>query len=446
VEQTTLTPTIAYPFPADATLVRGTVTGAGVPKANAFVTNDLVALAGAYAVTVINPSGPKSASVNLTVVNTPVVDALEPATMLVGTTELELEVEGSGFDPQATIHLDGAALASEVVSSAFAGVQLTAAQVGGAGVHAITVVQPNGTTSNALNLTIAAAPAIASTAPATVSVGSATLTLTVRGAGFQSDSVIELNNTRAATVYVSSTILRTDVPAALLTAAGQVNILVTTGNAGPSSNTIPLKVVATPVIQSIEPVTAIKGAAAFGLTITGSGFAAGATVSVNGAATQATVVSATQMVAQISAAQIAAVGALAVKVTNPPATASNSVNLTVAAAPSIASIDPATTAVDSASFTIVVRGAGFMPGAQIQLNGEELGTTFINSGELHAFAERSGYKTGADGAFVLFFDDVAGSSRVERLVVTHPDYPNPKVLNVTVLRGATVSANVDMAS
>jgi len=446
LEQTTLAPAIAYPFPTDATLVRGTVTDAGAPKLNALVTNDLVALTGAYAVTVVNPSGANSPSVNLNVVNTPVIDAIEPSTMLAGTTELFVEVRGSGFDPQAVVHFDGVAVTSDIVSSAFIRTQLTAAQVAVAGAHSIAVIHPNGATSNAVNLAIATSPAIASIEPTIASAGSATMTVAVHGTGFQSDSIIELNNTSSSTVYVSSTALRTDVPAALLAAVGQVNIMVTTGNAGPSSGTIPLKIVATPVIQTLEPQTAIKGTSAFPLTIRGSGFAAGAKVTLNALPMQATVVSATEIVAQIPAAQIVAVGALPVQVTNPPATASNVVNLTVAANPVISSVDPTTVAVDSASFTVVIRGDGFMPAAQIQLNGEAQETTFISSQELHGFAERRGYRTGADGAFVLFFDDVAGSSRTEKLIVTHPDYPNPKVLDITVLRGATVSANVDMAS
>jgi hypothetical protein len=87
-----------------------------------------------------------------------------------------------------------------------------------------------------------------------------------------------------------------------------------------------------------------------------------------------------------------------------------------------------------------------MTGAAVLLNGVSLQTTYLNSEQLYAIVPRSGYTTGADGTFVLFVDDVQGLSQVERLIVTHPSYPKAKLLDVTVLRGATVSVNVDMSS
>jgi hypothetical protein len=87
-----------------------------------------------------------------------------------------------------------------------------------------------------------------------------------------------------------------------------------------------------------------------------------------------------------------------------------------------------------------------MTGAAVLLNGVSLQTTYLNGEQLYAIVPRSGYTTGADGTFVLFVDDVQGLSQVERLIVTHPSYPKAKLLDVTVLRGATVSVNVDMSS
>jgi hypothetical protein len=87
-----------------------------------------------------------------------------------------------------------------------------------------------------------------------------------------------------------------------------------------------------------------------------------------------------------------------------------------------------------------------MPGAVVQLNGQALKTTVVDSGQLYAIVPRSGYTTGADGTFVLFFDDISGLSQVKTLTFTHPSYPQGKSLDVTVLRGATVSVAIDMSS
>jgi hypothetical protein len=448
-EETTLLPTTSYPFPAGSTLVRGIVIGGGALLAGALVTSDLVAQAGQFAVTVVNPSGPPSAAVNLRALTTPVTDSLEPAVVLAGISDFELNVTGSGFDSGALAEFDGASLPTTVMSDSFLTAQVTASQVAAAGTHIIMVKNASGTTSNPQTLTVAAAPAIDSISPATVAVGSAAFSLSVQGSGFAADSLVKLNGASLATTFVSSSMLAAWVPAVQLAAAGALSLLVAPGAIGQNSNTQTLIVVNTPVISSLEPASTIAGTAAFSLTVNGTGFVAGSTVSINGiavAATATTFVSPAQLLVQVTAAQIANAAQLQIAVTNPPAAGSNKVNLTVAAAPQISSIDPATVTADSGAFTILVTGSGFMPGAEVQLNGVGLQTTVLNSQTLHAFIPRNGYTTGSDGAFVLFFNDIQGRSQTETLVVTHPSYPNPKRLDVTVLRGITVSVEIDMSS
>ena len=436
--QTTLLPTTAYPFPAGTTLVRGTITGAGVPLSGALVTNDQVAQAGQFPVVVVNPAGPASPAVNMTVVTAPVMDSIEPSTVMTGSTNFTISVTGSGFKAGAVVKLNGAALPSTVMSGAYLTAQVSVAAA--AGSQTVAVANPDGAVSNQLTLTGVAAPTIGSLTPALVALGSADFTLTVVGSGFSATSTIEVNGAAIATTYVSSTLLTGVVRAAQVAAAGQLSVVVQ--NSGAQT----LTVVATPVITSLEPGAAIVGTPAFTLTVLGSGFVSGATVGVNGVAAPTTYVSATQVTAQITAAQIANAAVLSVAITNPNKTASNALNLTVAAAPTIGTIAPAAVTADSAAFTVVVNGSGFMTGAVVQLNGVALQTTFVNSEELYAIVPRSGYTTGADGTFVLFFDDISGLSQVETLIVTHPSYAKAKLLDVTVLRGATVSVSIDMSS
>lgn len=444
--QTLLLPATSYPFPAGSTLVRGLITGAGAPLSGALITNDLVAQAGQFAVIVVNPAGPSSAGFNLTVVNAPVVDSLEPSTVLVDAADFTLNIVGSGYVTSAVVKLAGNALPSTVMSSGFITAQVTAAQVGAAGALALFVANPDGTTSSPHTLTVASAPAITGLNPTMVTAAIAGFTLTVQGSGFNAASVVEVNAAPLATTYVNSTTLTAFVPAAAVAGTGALSVIVTPGGAGTHSNSQTLTVVNTPVINSLDPSTVIAAMTAFTLSVQGTGYVAGATASVNGIAAPTAVLSSTQLTVQITAAQIAAPGQLPIIVTNPSSAASNAINLSVSASPVISAIDPATVTSDSTAFTIMVQGSGFMPGAFITLNGIALQTTVVNSTQLHALVPRSGYTTGPDGTFVLFFDNIPGRSQDQILIATHPGYPNPKLVDVTVLRGGTVSVDIDMSS
>jgi len=84
-----------------------------------------------------------------------------------------------------------------------------------------------------------------------------------------------------------------------------------------------------PTITSISPTSATACAAAFTLTVNGTNFVSGSTVSFNGNARATMFVSATQLTAAIPASDIATAGTFNVTVTNPGGGASNSVSFTV---------------------------------------------------------------------------------------------------------------------
>jgi Hydrazine synthase alpha subunit middle domain/IPT/TIG domain len=76
---------------------------------------------------------------------------------------------------------------------------------------------------------------------------------------------------------------------------------------------------ATPTISNLSPALAAVGGASFTLTVNGTNFANNAAVQWNGANRTTTFVSSTQLTAQISAVDIAAVGSASITVTNPSA-------------------------------------------------------------------------------------------------------------------------------
>ncbi len=84
-----------------------------------------------------------------------------------------------------------------------------------------------------------------------------------------------------------------------------------------------------PTITSMSPTSAIAGDPAFTVTVNGTNFVSGSTVSFSANARTTTFVSATQLTATILASDIATAGSFNVTVTNPGGGTSNSVSFTV---------------------------------------------------------------------------------------------------------------------
>lgn len=444
----TLLPTTGYPFPAGATLVRGSVTANGSPLSGALVTTALAAVPGQLAVTVLTPAGATSAVQTMTVVNAPVINSLDPTAATAGVPDFTMLVEGSGFVSGAVLNWNGVALPTTFLGDTALAAQVTVAQVSKAAQITVVAVNPDGTTSNQQSFTVAVAPAITSIDPPSVTAGTAAFSLEVYGSGFAEAAVVQLNGTALPTTRVNSTNLAAEIAASQVASAAQLNIVAV--NPGPPqqiSNPQTLSVTKTPVINSLEPAAAVAGAAAFTLMVNGSGYVSGAVVKLNATALPTEFSGASELAAQVSAAQMAAAAQLSVTVVNPGGgAASNAQILAVIAAPAITSINPTTVAADSAAFPLIVRGSGFVSGSVVSLNGTPLSTSFVDSTELDAHVPRSGYVTGSDGMFVLYFDSIRGRSQVVSLTVSHPSFQNPKPIDVTVLRGSTVPVNVDMSS
>jgi hypothetical protein len=119
-----------------------------------------------------------------------------------------------------------------------------------------------------------------------------------------------------------------------------------TGGGGASNNP-------TPMISGLAPASAIAGAAAQSLTISGANFLSSSTVTFNGVSHAAAFVNANRLTIQLSAADQATPGAFPVVVTNPApgGGASNAFTFTVASASAIASTTTGNT------LGVLIRGA-----------------------------------------------------------------------------------------
>jgi hypothetical protein len=94
-----------------------------------------------------------------------------------------------------------------------------------------------------------------------------------------------------------------------------------------------------PHLQAVSPTGAAAGSAGFALGVTGSGFAPGATVLWNGSARTTTYVSANQVAASITAADVVNAATVTITATNPGSGPSNSLPFLVAATSSGYRID-----------------------------------------------------------------------------------------------------------
>lgn len=223
------------------------------------------------------------------------------------------------------------------------------------------------------------APSITSISPTSTAAGQPGLTLTVNGAGFGSDSVVSFNSTALTTTVVSSNQVTAAVPASVLTLAGTASI--TLASAGATSNSAAFPV--TPTISSLAPTSATAGGPAFTLTVNGTGFSVGASLSFNGTMLSTTVANPTQLTASIPASLIAAAGTFPVTVTS-GGLASNSVNFTVGSAPAISSISPTSATAGGAAFTLTVNGSNFGGDSVVNFNGTALATTVASASQVTA--------------------------------------------------------------
>jgi hypothetical protein len=188
----------------------------------------------------------------------------------------------------------------------------------------VTVVSPSpgGGTSSPISFTIEnPVPVLSSLSPAKVLAGSAAFELTVNGSAFASGATVRWNGSPRATTYVSATQLKAAIAAADVATAGSAQVTVVNPSpGGGTSSTIAFAVdpvAPVPVVTALEPPGVVAGHPAFDLLVNGTGFVQGATVKWNGADRVTTLVSATQVKAAITAADVASPVSVPVTVTNP---------------------------------------------------------------------------------------------------------------------------------
>jgi hypothetical protein len=359
-----------------------------------------VATAGAAAVTVLNavPGGGTSAPATFTINAqgnpAPAITTIAPVTANVSAGALTVTINGSGFIASSTVQWNGASRATTYLSATQLTAAIPAGDLATVGTDTITVLNPSpgGGTSAGAAFTVTAnpTPSLASIVPSSAGVGAGEFTLTLTGSGFITGSQVLWNGANRSTTLISATQMTADIPASDLTAAGTAAVTVLNPAPGGGSSTAAAFTInnPAPVASGLSPSSAIAGSSAFTLAVTGSGFAAGSSVLWNGGSRATTYVSATQLTAAITAADVSAAGSAAITVSNPAPGGGVSAGLTFAVtsnpAPVLAAIQPASAPVNSSGFTLTAGGSGFVAASSVMWNGTARVTTFVSSTQLTA--------------------------------------------------------------
>jgi hypothetical protein len=295
---------------------------------------------------------------------------------------------GTGFLPGATVSFGGTAATGIIVASLTQITGITPARTPGA--VSVVVTNEDGQTAALANaFTFIAAPTVTSVAPGAGPAGGGTA-VTITGAGFAGGATASLGGTAATGVtVVNSTTITATTPAH---AAGAVNVVVTSldGQAGTLANGFTF--LAAPVVTAIAP---NSGPAAGGtaVTITGTGFRTGATVSIGGAPATGVMFLGPATIVAVTPAR--PLGPASVSVTNSDgqigALASG---FTLVGSLTVTTVSPNRGAL-AGGLPVTIAGTGFAAGATVSFGG----TAATSVASPPGFATKWGSQLTGDGDF-----------------------------------------------
>jgi outer membrane protein assembly factor BamB len=250
----------------------------------------------------------------------PGIVSLSPGSATVGEPGLTLTVTGTGFGPGAIVRFDGVDLPTTFVSGRELRAPLSAAALASARSVSVTVTNVDGQSSLAAAFEVRnPVPTLTATVPDTVMAGSPGVTLTLSGTGFVPGSTAAIAGSARPTTYLAATRLRVSLAQEDLIAGGELFLTVTNpGPGGGTSGAVTLHVGnPAPVAERMSPRSIPAGGSRFFVTVTGSNFVPGTSVTWNGAPRRTLVVSTTLVSVEIVAADVAQAGSAAVSVQNP---------------------------------------------------------------------------------------------------------------------------------
>jgi outer membrane protein assembly factor BamB len=356
-----------------------------------------LATPGSISVTVADLSGGDagSAVVQFTISDqtAPTIVSLAPSTLAAGGAAFQMTITGTNFAPTATVLWNGIAIPTTFDSATQLTAQVTAAQIAVVASAAVTVLNDAaaGGSSNVNTFTVTSTLPVASltsVSPSSIPAFSTGL-VTLTGNGFTTSTLVLINDFELPSVYVSPTKI-TVGPMSFAYVAGTAVVTVEDPASGYlPSNALTLNITpAIALVASVAPATVIAAQGALSLTVSGQYFTPTAVVYFNGSSRSTTLNNQGQLVAQLSAQDVAVAGTASITVEDPVSSnsPSNALGLVIQPLPPLAltSLSPSKVPAGNTAFALTVFGTGFSTNSTVALNGAPLSTTYGSASTLSA--------------------------------------------------------------
>jgi hypothetical protein len=252
----------------------------------------------------------------------PILSSIAPTSATVGGQAFTLTVNGLNFVSGSTVQWNSSARSTTFVSGTQLTAAIPAADLAAVGTAQVSVLNPapGGGTSSAITFAIQnALPVASSLSPSSAVAGGPAFDLTVNGNGFVSGAAVQWNGATRPTTFVSGGALRAAIAVADIATAGtaQVNVVNPPPGGGVSAALTFTIQNSGPILTSLSPASIQAGSAGLNLVVTGSGFVQGATLQWAGKDRRTTLLSATQVAAEVLPMDVASPGSYSVVVRNP---------------------------------------------------------------------------------------------------------------------------------
>jgi len=202
---------------------------------------------------------------------------------------------------------------------------------------------------------------------------------------------------------------------------GRALVVATLLSLGCSDGTIDPGNPVIPDLTSLAPSSADAGGPGFTLILTGRNFASDAVVRWGGSSRTTVFVSSTEVRAEISGADIAAVGTVDVQVQNPgpDGGTSNAVSFDVVPPvanplPTLSGLDPALVVAGGTGLVLTARGTGFVSSSVVRWDGADRPTTYVDQATLTATIAASDVAN-ADTIGITVFSPMPGGGETAAL-------------------------------
>jgi IPT/TIG domain len=250
----------------------------------------------------------------------PAITVLSPSSVVEGAAAQTLTITGTNFLAASTVSFNGTSRAATFVSSTELTIALSAGDESTIGTYPVVVSNPTpgGGASNTADFNVALPPpSVTSLSPSSANVGAAAQTLTINGTDFVSGAAVTYNGVAHTVTFVSSSQLTIALTAADQLTAGIYPVVVTNPDQQSSSAADFTVDNVVPAITSLSPLSTFPCDPVPTLTINGSNFVSGATVTFGGTSKAVTFVNSTQLTIPLTSSDIATPGSYDVVVTSP---------------------------------------------------------------------------------------------------------------------------------